>query len=265
MNLNHLKRNTKITNLLILIGLIIIPVAYPKIATGINFKQFSRNVQISASVPDNYLTLTGYSSANAKIKLESTDTFSLTYSNQDGFFKFDHILLPKSSNEICLTSSDSNLRESPPLCLPPVPPSKTINNIGPVLLPPTISLDTANVDPYSTNYISGESIPNSPINIHLYKSFSFPILSTQSDKDGHYSFSIPTTYSGNYRLFSSVNFQNNPSPKSNTLNYKLPFILSSVNTLSIGIFSLIVILFISFIVIFYNQRKSCQKPTPTDR
>lgn len=222
------------------------------------------SIQISASVPDNYLTLTGYSSANAKVELESTNTYSLTYSNQDGFFKFDNILLPKGSNELCLTSSDSSLRKSTPLCLPAVPVSKTINVIGPVLLPPTITLDSAKIEPNSTNYISGESIPNSLINIHLYQNFSFPALTTQSDKDGHYSFSVPTTYSGNYRLYSSVNFQDNFSPKSNTLTYKLPSNFSFTTILFIILFSFVLILFITFIFLFYNQRKQCQNPATID-
>ena len=275
-NLKSLKRNTRINSLFILIGLILIPVANPKIATGLDLYQ-SNAVQISASIPDNYIILTGYSSSNAKIEIESPTAYSETYSDQTGFFKFDHILLPKNTNNLCLTATDTSLRKSTPLCLPPLTLSKYINVIGPVLLPPTITLDTAKVDAYSTTFISGESIPNSSISIHLYQTkdnahlivkpveaFSFPILTTQSDSDGNYSFSIPTTYASDYRLYSSVNFQDNFSPKSNTLTYRLPSNFSYLTLLLISLFIITVILFITLIYLFYHQPEPCQNEIITN-
>lgn len=269
-NLSHLKINTKITNLLIFLSLIILSVAHP-IQAADNF------VQVSASIPNNYLTLTGYSSPSAKVELESSNTYALTFSDQNGLFTFDKLLLPKNSGELCLTATDANRRKSTPLCLPPLPPFKTSNVIGPILLPPTITLDSEQVDAYSTTFISGESIPNSPVNIHLYQTkdkaslivkpvqaFSFPSLTTQSDQDGNYSFSVPTTYSSNYRLYSSVNFKDNLSPKSNTLTYLLPSTFSLVTLLLLGLFFIIVILFISLIVLYYRHKEPCQNTITTN-
>lgn len=274
--MKSLKRNIRINNLFILLGLILIPVANPKIATGLDLYQAS-SVQISASIPDDYITLTGFSSSNAKIELESPTAYSQTYSDQSGFFKFDHVLLPKNANNLCLTSTDANLRKSTPLCLPPLAPSKYINIIGPVLLPPTITLDTAKVDAYSTAFISGECIPNSLVSIHLYQTkdnahliakpveaFSFPSLTTQCDQNSNYSFSIPTTYASDYRLYSSVNFQDNFSPKSNTLTYRLPSNYSSLTLLLIGLFFITFILFIALIFLFYHQPKPCQSEITTN-
>lgn len=277
-SLKNLKRNIKINNLFILIGLILIPVVHPKVATGLDFTDsISHSTRVSASVPDNYLTLTGYSSANAKIELENSITYAATYADKDGFFKFERLLLPKNQKEFCLTATDASLRKSTPVCLPPIPASKINNTIGPVILPPTITLDSAKIDAYSTTFVSGESIPNSPVYIHLYQAkdkasliakpaqaFSFPTLMTQSDSSGHYSFSLPTTYSSNYRLYSSVNFQDNLSPKSNTLTYKLPSMFSFATVLLICLFGLTLILFITLIVLFYNQKEPCLNTIATN-
>lgn len=260
--MKHSKTNTKITKtLVILLALILSPAVHPKMTAGLTLEPKS-SVNVSASIADTYLTVTGYSSADAKVELEGQSAYALTFSDDTGYFIFDHLLMPKDFSELCLTATDTSSRQSTPLCLPPISAYKNSSTVGPVLLPPTISIDSANVDAYSTTFTSGESIPNSTVTIHLYQAtndanlivkpveaFSFPTLTTKSDSSGHYSFSLPTTYSSDYRLYTSVDFQDNLSPKSNTLTYKLPTQFSWLFFVFIPfIFLLLLLLIIYFII-----------------
>lgn len=185
----------------------------------------NNSVTISARIPANTVTLFGYTSPNSRIELSSTKTFAVTYSQSNGYFIFDQITLPRPSQDLCLTSQDESNRLSNPVCIPEPPKNNSYTEIGPILLSPTLSLDLKN------QYSSGQSIPNSNIQIYLYQqsspfsivktvqAFSLPILNTQTDSQGNYSLNLPNTVATNYRLFTTTQFLDTSSPKSNTLLY----------------------------------------------
>ena len=182
-------------------------------------------VTIKAEIPQNSITLFGYTSPNSRVELGSSKAFSVTYSRDDGYFIFDHIILPRHPQDLCLTSLDDSHRPTNPVCIPEPPRINSYTEIGPILLPPTLSLDLQN------QYTSGQSIPNIPLKIHLYQqsqplkiakianAFSLPILETTTDDKGNFSLTIPNTVPTNYRLFATASFEDNNSPKSNTLLY----------------------------------------------
>ena len=195
----------------------------------------SSPVTISAAIGENQVTLTGYSSPNSLIELSNSKITTSVVSDETGFFVFDRTTLPKDPGEFCLSAIDNSFRRSSPVCIPPPPPTNYQTNIGPILLSPTITINSDQVDPNSTAVASGQSLPNSDITIHLYQvnnqaqsfpksaqAFGFPEFTVKSDSVGNYSFSLPTTFSSDYRLYSTVNYQDNYSPKSNTLVYQLP-------------------------------------------
>jgi hypothetical protein len=195
----------------------------------------SSDVTISASVPTNEVTIFGYTSPNSKTELTGVDTYSLTFSQEDGYFEFDKIILPRTSSEICLQSKDDSNRTTSPICLPSLPTTNYHTDVGPIILPPTISLEQDKINPNSTVISSGQSVPHSPLTIFFYNvddsaqsfpkaalAYSLPPLKTTTDKNGNYSLNLPTAYSSNYRLYTSVQFDENSSPKSNTLLYTMP-------------------------------------------
>lgn len=196
------------------------------------------SVRISAFIGKNQVTIHGFTTPNSRVELSSPRVFDVTYTNQAGYFEFDKSILPENPSDLCLTSTDNHSRRSHPVCIPPPPPENIHTDIGPILLPPTITIDSDNIKANSTSLASGQSIPDSFVNIYLYQdkqnpltfpketyAYSLPQFTIKTDESGNYSFSLPTVYSSNYRLFATALYQDNNTPKSNTLNYSLPSIL----------------------------------------
>lgn len=233
--------------------------------------EIPKSIIISASVGENEVTIFGQSSPNAKIELTGINIYSLTFSDKDGSFKFDKIILPKNPSELCLQSKDTNNRSTTPICIPPPPSTNYHTDIGPILLPPTVSLEQDKINPNSTVISSGQSIPNSPVTIFFYKvddkaksfpksvfAYSLPPLKTTSDNDGNYSLNLPTAYSSNYRLYTSVQYNDSFSPKSNTLLYLMPSFLNlwlqQHPYLAILLFIFILTLLLLFLLLFLKSK-----------
>lgn len=205
----------------------------------------NRSTSITANIPVNTITLYGYTSPGSRVELNSPRTFAVTYSQEDGYFIFDHLILPRHAQDLCLTSQDESNRLNNPVCLPEPPPINSYTEIGPILLSPSISLDLKN------DYSSGQSIPNSVIQVHFYQesspltlikkvqAFSLPVYETTTDSHGNYSVNIPGTSATNYRIFTTVKYMDVDSSKSNTLlyhpNYSVSLLLFVIPLLIIGI------------------------------
>ncbi|MDD4410227.1 MAG: hypothetical protein PHE32_00775 [Candidatus Shapirobacteria bacterium] len=232
--------------------------------------QQSESVKIFASIGENEVTIFGHTSPNSKVELTGVNIYSLTFSQNDGYFEFNKIILPKNPSELCLQTKDNYDRNSTLVCIPPPPAANYHTDIGPIILPPTISLEQDKINPNSTIITSGQSIPNSPITIFFYKvndaaksfpktalAYSLPPLKAVSDDNGDYSLNLPTAYSSNYRLYTSVEYDGNNSPKSNTLLYFLPslfwlFLMQHTYLMVLlPIFIFTLILF--FLLLFFNS------------
>ena len=201
--------------------------------------QSSASTTITASIEENRVTIFGYTSPNSRVELSSPKVFAVTYSDLEGYFLFDKSILPRNPSDLCLISFDNHGRATSPVCIPPPPPYNYHTDIGPILLPPTISIENSQIDPNSTVITSGQAIPNSTVNINFYKvnnsglsfpkeaqAYSLPAITAISDSFGNYNLNLPTAYSSDYRLYTWAKFQDNYSPKSNTLIYFLPSFFS---------------------------------------
>ena len=259
-NLKPLRRNIRIVNK----ALFILFTFYLVLSTrSLAFDvTASKSVTVSASIGDNRVTIFGYTSPRTRVELSSRKVFAITYSDNTGYFVFDKTLLPKNPSELCLTAIEDCGRNSSPVCIPAPPASNYHTDIGPIILPPTIAIDSEHVVADSTTIASGQSIPNSDIEIHLYQvsdrsvpfvktaeAFGLPIFNTKTDKDGNYSFNVPTSYQSNYRLYSTVKYFEDFSPKSNTLTYLLP------TQSNYYFFILILIPLFIFILLFRRPKK----------
>lgn len=193
------------------------------------------DVNISASIGENEVTIFGFTSPNSKVELTGINIYSLTYSDNNGSFKFNKLILPKNPSEPCFQSKDNDGRSNTLVCIPPPPATNYHTDIGPIILPPTISLEQDKINPNSTVISSGQSIPNAPLIVFFYKvndgaksfpkgvlAYSLPPIKTTTDENGNYSLNLPTAYSSNYRLYTSVKYDGSNSPKSNTLLYFMP-------------------------------------------
>ena len=199
----------------------------------------SASTTVTASIPENRVTIFGYTSPSSRVELSSSKVFAVTYSDQTGYYIFDKTILPRNPSDLCLISFDNHGRTTSPTCIPPPPLYNYHTDIGPILLPPTISLENNQIDPNSTVISSGQAIPNSTVSINFYKvnnngqsfvkevqAYSLPSLTATTDSLGNFNLNLPTAYSSDYRLYASTKFQDNYSPKSNTLIYFLPSFFS---------------------------------------
>jgi hypothetical protein len=225
-----------------------------------------KSVNISAQINENEVTIFGYTSPFAKVELENYQVYSQTYSDSTGYFKFNRTLLPKNPPDLCLSATDLDNRHTVPVCIPPPPSTQYHTDIGPIILPPSLTLDSATISTHSdTALASGQSLPNAPITIHFYQTqtnapllplpasaFSLPRLTLNTDTQGHFSFSLPTIYSSRYRFFATTT----DSPKSTTLNYRLPGFFYLYYLSYLFIFLLAIILFF----FFKRRRKTNRTP-----
>ncbi len=203
-------------------------------------------ITVEASIPATRLTLFGYTSPHAKVELSGLNLEDKTQSDDTGYFIFEDIIIPKGSSDLCLSSLDRDSRQTNTVCIPPPPPTNYQTSIGPIIIPPTITIDKPHIKPGETIIASGQTVPKSPVRIYFFQqdtnapifpsaivalaklvppvyAFSLPVLTVFSDADGNYSFNLPTAYSTRYRLFTSTLFQDQfNSPQSNTLTFNLP-------------------------------------------
>lgn len=195
--------------------------------------------------------------------MSNTKIFSVTYSDENGYFLFNKTIIPKNSGEYCLFSKDESNRSSPILCLPPPPPINTFTNIGPIILAPTLSQDKG-----STNLItSGQSVPHSTVNIQLFQvenkpslvkkasAFSLPQFSTTTDSNGNFNLNLPTQYASAYRYYATVITPDSlASAKSNSLYYQ------NGNSAWPGLFILLSIAVIIITVILFIKKYKTNSP-----
>jgi len=230
----------------------------------------SATVSVSAAVGENEVTIFGYTSPDSKVELTGINIYSLDYSDTNGYFEFNKLVLPKNSSELCLQSKDGSNRSSSLVCVPPPPATNYHTDMGPIILPPTISIDQNKINPNSTVTSTGQSIPKSTVTVYFYKvndsaesfpktvkAYSLPQIETTTDQDGNYSINLPTAYASNYRFYTSVTYKDNFSPKSNTLLYTMPSLfwifLQQHLYLAILIPVFIFTLILFFILLFFNS------------
>lgn len=201
-------------------------------------------ITVTATVGEPKLTLFGYTSPQAEVKLEGERVHEETIANEEGYFFFDRIFLPPPTPdypEICLTAIDTHYRTSFPTCLPPLPVGPFDITVGPVLLPPTISLEKGNFLPNEQIVAEGETIPNTEATIYLANDFwtktphrllsifraspayayYLPRYQIQADERGHFEFNLPGVRPASWRVFAATNFLGSPTPKSNSLSFKV--------------------------------------------
>ncbi len=253
----------------------------PTFATDYN--SFS-NTTVTATIGENKVTIFGYTSPNSKVELSNSEVYAFVYSDDTGYFIFDKILLPKVEiPDLCLYSFDNDSRSTTPTCFPAPPLTNYSTDIGPILLAPTLTLEESNISPNSTVLASGQAIPNSEVNISFYKvngsaqafslfpnliafikpkpalAYSLPSVTATTDKSGNFSINLPTAYASNYRLYATAKFDNNYSPKSNTLIYVLPSLfylfLQQHEFLIILIPSILLTLIILFFFLYKKKNK----------
>lgn len=263
----------------------------PGTVAGITEQQEVTN---SASIGEYHFSLFGYTSPQAEVTFEGQGIYNQTTADNQGYFVFKNQFSPFSPREACLSAKDQLGRLSSPVCLPAFPTQYDIT-IGPVLIPPTVSLNNPSTGGayYLKDEVvlSGQTIPNTDVSLSMFtkerdsrelradsrqyketvckedarnadflsptcvdesghitqlsrigrykkyafehlilnlfniikpvEAFSFPGLTTTTDAQGNFSFSLPSSNPDKFHLFTQVSYNKNLSPESIKLNLQI--------------------------------------------
>ncbi len=213
-----------------------VPSSFQKDVLGESSKiSFESKISANIGVAARF-TIFGYTSSNASVFLEDIGIKEKTRADKNGFFVFSNLKIPKEGKITpCLFSQDNFGRTSPPVCLPPV--QNQSSAIGPVLLPPTLSVSKSFFFAGDKIIISGQTIPNTPVNLNFFKEKDLPELSlalvkpalalnkkaveTLSDEKGNFTFVLQTSDAQKMKIISNAVFNNSPSPQSTRLTIKI--------------------------------------------
>jgi hypothetical protein len=251
------------------------------------------NIIVSATIGIPKMTLWGYGPPQSVTELSGVGVNQRVTSDSSGYFSFDLVFLPDTTfaPELCVTAVDQAKRVTPPTCIPPIGGGNYFYSVGPVILPPTISLAAPQVNPGSQVSAQGETIPGSTIEIKLARpdtkqgilsfnlvksvfAYYVPAYTVESDSQGKYSFNMPTGTSNTWRVFAVTDYEEGAkSPKSNTLKLEiltaavyfwkkiLEFLMTFLKWPRIIILELLVIIILALVAwaILNRRRKRYQK------
>ncbi len=207
--------------------------------------------QISAIVGYGVVIIEGYTSAEASIKLTSSQANlgnQQTKADKNGFFRFVNVILPSQPGELWLQATDSQGLTSSPVAIPEPPPG--IEKIEDIILPPTLAHSNGLFQKGARSLAFGQAVPGSQIEIYIFedqniswfkKLFSslplppkkaqaqaqslFPSISAkltlEADKKGYFSFDLPNQKNQLFRYYAGNIYQDNYSPKSNILSFRV--------------------------------------------
>lgn len=267
----------KISAVLPILGLIFLSNGALPVSAQTPLPTMTRETQvtISASIGAPVLKLWGYGPPGARIELGGDRVSDFTYSATNGYFKFPKTYLPAPSDifypELCLIAIDQIGRATPPTCIPGLAATIFNFDIGPVILPPTISI---------TDGASGITIPDSEVKIVLAedgrrnfgnfalvreaKAYYIPDYTVKSDDRGYFSFNMPDSQPNTWNVFAITKYsEGTTSPKSNTLKFEVispalgliqsiwAFIISLVTLPGLIILEMVVIL----LIVAFSQKK----------
>ena len=215
--------------------------AKPKVEYG--------EIRVSVTIGEPKLTIWGYTSPGAEVGLEGRRVSEETTADQSGYFHFDNVLLVYTQvfslrlyPQLHLTSIDKDKRVSYPTYLPRLPQGPYTIEMGPVILPPTISLGKGSFLSGEQVAAQGRTLPNTKVEIAMANevgqrgsrpgliptglvptawAYFLPRYEVLSDPQGNFQFSLPSVEADNWRIFAYSYYDQSPSAKSVTLNFQV--------------------------------------------
>ena len=207
--------------------------------------------QIWAIVGYSQITIEGHTSPNANVQLTNSQAnlgHKQTKANKDGFFKFTNIILPVYPGELWLQATSTQGLTSPPIAIPKPPPD--LEKIEDVILPPTLAHSSGIFKKGVRSLAFGQATPESIIEVYFFKDSTkswlkkllsalplapknaqarqediqptvFNKLILETDQKGYFSFELPNQKSQFFRYYVGSIFQENYSPKSNILSFRV--------------------------------------------
>jgi hypothetical protein len=232
------------------------PTASPSISPTPISSPIASPVSIPTPTPAGAFKIYGYAPSNSEVFLSGIAVSEKTISDSQGYFEFTRLFFPTFLSylsgfrypELCLFSLDESRRLTSPVCIPPLPLGAETNEVGPILLSPTLNIEKGTLLKSEQAIASGKTVPNSEIEIYLARektsipffdfikevsAYTIPLYQISSDDNGDFEFNLPND-PDTWRLFAGVKVLGSSSAKSNTLMFNVypPFyrlIVSIIN------------------------------------
>lgn len=239
----------KIITIIIFITVITIITASPRSIYSYTIGPVDVSVSAYIGVPvptpggiDGRFSLFGYTSPHAKVKINNPGMYSDTEADDTGYFEFTRLFTSRVIEDICLTSQDTDNRNTIPVCIPPIPSTENAS-IGPVVMPPTLSINGGSFFTGDTITMSGQTTPDTTIKLSMFTvdnnikprallgpmfpsvyASTLPKQDLKVSKNGRFTYTPPSDDPQYFRSFAQTMFQKALSPRSIMLNFDiLPF------------------------------------------
>lgn len=190
----------------------------------------------------NRSTLFGFTCPGCKVSTQNAGMYRSTSADTEtGRFEFVSAFPSDLVEDICLVSQDELNRVTMPVCVPPPAPN-TIASIGPIIMPPTVSINNNNFYTGDRIIVSGKTAPSTDIKlsfftdeskttlralyqrinpIHEAYAATLPKRDIKVDKLGNFTMNLPFEDPQYYRTFAQTIFEKAFSQKSVTLNFDI--------------------------------------------
>ncbi|MBU2632290.1 hypothetical protein KKG52_01110 [Patescibacteria group bacterium] len=166
------------------------------------------NVQVSASVGDFYLNLSGYIAPYASIVLTSNGTFiRATVADENGNFSISQVLIRKGFATFCLQAIDFKRIGESYTCFNIKPATGSITMTD-IFLPPTLGLSRTEVAAGGTVQAFGYSMPGALVTLYLSDGRK---LTTYADSTGYYVFNLENIKAGKYQMYTKAQWSEKES------------------------------------------------------
>lgn len=216
---------------------------FPQVASAATQIQRSGKTEIYANIiAIAHFRVYGYTAPYSQVHVESVRVFGKTVSDIDGYFEFEKLPVSEEAKEVCLITIDGEKRTGFPVCVV-IPERNSTDEIGPIILSPTLSVSNNLLWEGDQARASGRTIPGATVIVSYFESPAdslsvffdrimaqvlprvalakqVPLLTVPSDRKGNFSVNLPSSKVAFYRIFSKAIYnKESPSPKSTTLTF----------------------------------------------
>lgn len=214
----------------------------------------AQTTNVSASVGKYYVTISGYVSPFASVVMSANSIFmASTVADPEGNFTLKNVFVNEGFTDFCLEAIDVKRVGDSYTCLKIDAVFKDTSKEE-IFLPPTLGLSGQKINPGSSVFASGYSMPSAKVIINISKDIKIDV---SADENGYYKYELKDLPAGKYSLFATARHGDKDSEKPTRTKDLEALSLGGVikqNLFLILLFVLLVIVAIILLLILLSKR-----------
>lgn len=211
-------------------------------------------VDVKASVGKYYFSVSGFVSPFASIVMSSNSIFmASTVADTKGNFSIDRVLVNEGFSDFCFEVVDLKRIGDSYTCLK-ISPVKGDTKKDKIFLPPTVALSAKKINPGSSIFASGYSMPSAKVLLNISEEI---ILQANADDKGFYKHEIKNLPAGKYSLFATARYEKKDSEiptKKHEIESLSLFDLVKQNLPKILLIILLILVIIILLIILLSKK-----------